>query len=73
MTKDPQLLTNGSKQLPGIDRNQLTEKMLEGEQPRTGPDATVETANFVFRKLLSRWVSVCCTDLGLSAVSGVAC
>lgn len=36
MTKDPQPLTNGSKQLPGIDRNQLTEKMLEGGQPRTG-------------------------------------
>ena len=36
MTKDPQPLTNGSKQLPGIDRSQLTEKMLEGGQPRTG-------------------------------------
>ena len=68
MTKDPQPLTNGSKQLPGIDR-----KNASGGTTADRPDATVEPANFVFRKLLSRWVSVCCTDLGLSAVFGVAC
>lgn len=43
MTKDPQPLTNGSKQLPGIDRNQLTEKMLEGDN--RGPASCHRGAN----------------------------